>query len=138
MKKYVLGIDIGTSGTKTILVDDQGYVAASKTIEYPLETPKPGWTQQNPADWWNAAVGSVKAVLEKAQAPAEDIMAIGLSGQMHGMVALDEHNEVVRPAILWNDQRTGSQCEEITEAAGGLDGLLKLTNNRMLTGYTGG
>ena len=138
MKKYVLGIDIGTSGTKTILVDDQGYVAASKTIEYPLETPKPGWTQQNPADWWNAAVGSVKAVLEKAQVPAEDILAIGLSGQMHGMVALDEHNQVVRPAILWNDQRTGKQCEEITEAAGGLDGLLKLTNNRMLTGYTGG
>lgn len=138
MKKYVLGIDIGTSGTKTILVDDEGYVAASKTIEYPMETPKPGWTQQNPADWWNAAVGSVKAVLEKSAVPADSILAIGLSGQMHGMVALDERNEVVRPAILWNDQRTGKQCEEITQAAGGLDELLKLTNNRMLTGYTGG
>lgn len=138
MKKYVLGIDIGTSGTKTILVDNEGYVVASKTIEYPMETPHPGWTQQNPSDWWNAAAGSVKAVVEKANVPAEDILAIGLSGQMHGMVALDENNEVVRPAILWNDQRTGKQCEEIVEAAGGLDALLELTNNRMLTGYTGG
>ena len=136
--KTILGIDIGTSGTKTILVDDQGRVIAAKTIEYPMETPKPGWTQQNPQDWWAASVESIRAVLAKANVPAQDIAAIGLSGQMHGMVALDEHDQVVRPAILWNDQRTEKQCEEITEAAGGLEELLKLTNNRMLTGYTGG
>ena len=136
--KTILGIDIGTSGTKTILVDDQGRVIAAKTIEYPMETPKPGWTQQNPQDWLAASVESIRAVLAKANVPAQDIAAIGLSGQMHGMVALDEHDQVVRPAILWNDQRTEKQCEEITEAAGGLEELLKLTNNRMLTGYTGG
>ena len=124
--KTILGIDIGTSGTKTILVDDQGRVIAAKTIEYPMETPKPGWTQQNPQDWWAASVESIRAVLAKANVPAQDIAAIGLSGQMHGMVALDEHDQVVRPAILWNDQRTEKQCEEITEAAGGLEELLKL------------
>ena len=135
--KTILGIDIGTSGTKTILVDDQGRVIAAKTLEYPMETPKPGWTQQHPQDWWAASVESIRTVLAKANVPAQDIAAIGLSGQMHGMVALDEHDQVVRPAILWNDQRTEKQCEEITEAAGGLEELLKLTNNRMLTGYTG-
>lgn len=138
MKKYILGIDIGTSGTKTILVDEQGGVIAAKTVEYPMETPQPGWTQQQPLDWWNASVESVKAVLAKADVPAQSIAGIGLSGQMHGMVALDENNEVVRPAILWNDQRTGSQCEEITQLAGGAQELLKLTNNGMLTGYTAG
>ncbi len=138
MKRYVLGIDIGTSGTKTILVDEQGRVAAAQTIEYPMETPKPGWTQQDPADWWQATVETIRKVLSKADVPAESIAGIGLSGQMHGMVALDAENNVVRPAILWNDQRTEAQCAEITEEAGGLDALLKLTNNRMLTGYTGG
>ena len=138
MKKYILGIDIGTSGTKTILVDDEGRVAAAKTVEYPLETPKPGWTQQNPADWWQAAVESIRAVLEKSKVPGDQIAGVGFSGQMHGMVALDEAGEVVRPAILWNDQRTERQCEEITETAGGLPGLLSYTNNRMLTGFTGG
>ena len=96
--KTILGIDIGTSGTKTILVDDQGRVIAAKTIEYPMETPKPGWTQQNPQDWWAASVESIRAVLAKADVPAQDIAAIGLSGQMHGMVALDEHDQVGRPS----------------------------------------
>ena len=91
-------------------MDDQGRVIAAKTIEYPMETPKPGWTQQNPQDWWAASVESIRAVLAKANVPAQDIAAIGLSGQMHGMVALDEHDQVVRPAILWNDQRTESSA----------------------------
>ncbi len=138
MKKTLLGIDIGTSGTKTILCDAEGKVIASKTVEYPLETPNPGWTQQNPADWWNATVETIRAVIEKAQVDVHDIAAIGLSGQMHGMVALDENNNVIRPAILWNDQRTEKQCAEITELVGGEEALLKLTNNKMLTGYTGG
>lgn len=136
--RYVLGIDVGTSGTKTILVDETRKVLASKTIEYPLETPKPGWTQQDPAIWWDAAVKSIRAVLEKSGVDKKDIAGLGFSGQMHGMVALDENNQVVRPAILWNDQRNQAQCDEMVEMCGGLDGMVKLTNNRMLTGYTGG
>ena len=138
MKKYLLGIDIGTSGTKTILCDSEGAVVSSKTVEYPLETPHPGWTQQNPADWWNATVETIKAVVEKSKVDVKEIAAIGLSGQMHGMVALDEQNNVIRPAILWNDQRTEKQCAKIVELAGGEEALLALTNNKMLTGYTGG
>ena len=136
--RYVLGIDVGTSGTKTILVDGNRRVVASKTIEYPMETPRPGWTQQDPALWWDAAVKTIRIVLERSGVAAGDIAGVGFSGQMHGMVALDADNRVVRPAILWNDQRTQSQCDEMVAACGGLEGLVKLTNNRMLTGYTGG
>lgn len=136
--RYVLGIDVGTSGTKTILVDGDRRVVASKTIEYPMETPRPGWTQQDPALWWDAAVKTIRIVLERSCVAAGDIAGVGFSGQMHGMVALDADNRVVRPAILWNDQRTQSQCDEMVAACGGLEGLVKLTNNRMLTGYTGG
>ena len=136
--RYVLGIDVGTSGTKTILVDGDRRVVASKTIEYPMETPRPGWTQQDPALWWDAAVKTIRIVLERSGVAAGDIAGVGFSGQMHGMVALDADNRVVRPAILWNDQRTQSQCDEMVAACGGLEGLVKLTNNRMLTGYTGG
>ena len=100
MKKYILGIDIGTSGTKTILVDDEGRVAAAKTVEYPLETPKPGWTQQNPADWWQAAAESIRAVLEKSKVPGDQIAGVGFSGQMHGMVALDEAGGVSSPIVV--------------------------------------
>lgn len=137
-KKYLLGVDVGTSGTKTILVEEMRHVVASKTLEYPMETPKPGWTQQNPEDWWQASVQTIRAVLEKAKIDPKAIVGVGFSGQMHGMVALDKDNNVVRPAILWNDQRTQTQCDEMVAAAGGLEELLKLTNNRMLTGYTGG
>lgn len=136
--RYVLGIDVGTSGTKTILVDGDRRVVASKTIEYPMETPRPGWTQQDPALWWDAAVKTIRIVLERSGVAAGDIAGVGFSGQMHGMVALDADNRVVRPAILWNDQRTQSQCDEMVAACGGLEGLVKLTNNLMLTGYTGG
>lgn len=136
--RYVLGIDVGTSGTKTILVDGDRRVVASKTIEYPMETPRPGWTQQDPALWWDAAVKTIRIVLERSGVAVGDIAGVGFSGQMHGMVALDADNRVVRPAILWNDQRTQSQCDEMVAACGGLEGLVKLTNNRMLTGYTGG
>ncbi|MDR3085660.1 MAG: xylulokinase, partial [Christensenellaceae bacterium] len=138
MAKYLLGVDVGTTGTKTILIDEKKRVIASSTVEYPMETPQPGWTQQDPEDWWQAAVQSIKTVLQKADVPKSEILGVGFSGQMHGMVALDAAHKVVRPAILWNDQRTQAQCDEITAKAGGIDGLVKLTNNRMLTGYTGG
>ena len=137
-RKYLIGLDIGTSGAKCIIADDQGSVVASSTQEYPLYTPKPGWAEQNPKDWWDAVVRGLKVILPKANIDSADIAGLSFSGQMHGLVALDENNEVIRPSILWCDQRTQAQCDWITEKAGGLEGLLTYTNNRMLTGYTGG
>lgn len=136
MNQCVIGIDIGTSGTKTIAVDQDGKILASALVSYPLYTPKPGWNEQAPEDWWQAAAETLKKVTSRLE--HTEIVGIGLSGQMHGMVALDENGAVVRRALLWNDQRTAAQCEEITRAAGGLSGLLSMTNNRMLTGFTGG
>ena len=138
MSRYLIGLDIGTSGAKCILVDDTGKVIASSTQEYPLYTPKPGWAEQNPGDWWDACVRGLKVILPKSRVDLRDIAGISYSGQMHGLVALDENNEIIRPAILWCDQRTQAQCDWITEKAGGLEGLLTYTNNQMLTGYTGG
>ena len=136
--KYLIGLDVGTSGAKCIMIDETGKVVASSTQEYPLSTPRPGWAEQNPADWWDGVVRGLKVILEKANVAAEDILGLSYSGQMHGLVALDADNNVIRPAILWCDQRTQKQCDWITEKAGGLEKLLSYTNNRMLTGYTGG
>ena len=137
-KKYLIGLDVGTSGAKCIIADSEGTVVASSTQEYPLYTPKPGWAEQDPKDWWDAVVRGLKVILEKSKVNPADIAGISYSGQMHGLVALDENNEVIRPSILWCDQRTQAQCDWITEKAGGLEKLLTYTNNRMLTGYTGG
>ena len=137
-KKYLIGLDVGTSGAKCIITDDAGTVIASSTQEYPLYTPKPGWAEQDPKDWWDAVVRGLKVILPKSGVKAGDIAGMSFSGQMHGLVALDENNSVIRPAILWCDQRTQAQCDWITEKAGGLEKLLGYTNNRMLTGYTGG
>ena len=136
MNQCVIGIDIGTSGTKTIAVDRDGKILASALAGYPLYTPKPGWNEQAPEDWWQAAAETLQKVTSRLE--NTEIVGVGLSGQMHGMVALDASGAVVRRALLWNDQRTAAQCEEITQAAGGLSGLLSMTNNRMLTGFTGG
>jgi xylulokinase len=136
-QQFVMGIDIGTSGCKTLIIDDQGKVVGRQTEETPLSTPRPGWSEQNPEDWWEAVKVTVQRVM-KGFDGTKDIKAIGLSGQMHGLVALDKAGAVLRPSILWNDQRTGEQCQQIHDAAGGVEGLLKLTNNRMLPGYTGG
>ena len=136
--KYLIGLDIGTSGAKCILADDKGAVLASSTQEYPLSTPKPGWAEQNPQDWWDAVVRGLKVILPKANVPKEQIAGVSFSGQMHGLVALDKDLNVIRPAILWCDSRTQKQCDWITEKAGGLSGLLTYTNNQMLAGYTGG
>ena len=132
----VLGIDIGTSACKAVIVDDKGAVRGSETVPYPLSMPREGWSEQNPADWITGVRQAVAGLMSRAG--AIKICAVGLSGQMHGLTALDVNHKVLRPAILWNDQRTADECEEITKAAGGLDGLLALTNNRMLPGYTGG
>jgi len=136
--KYIMGIDVGTSGVKCIIIDEYGQVAASDTQSYPLSTPQNGWSEQEPADWWRGTLDAIKNVVKQSGISNENIAGLGFSGQMHGLVALDENDNVIRPAILWNDQRTGQECEEIIEAGGGLNGLLSLTNNTMLTGFTGG
>jgi xylulokinase len=131
-----LGIDIGTSGTKTLAMREDGRILASATETYGLSTPKPGWSEQNPEDWWQATVRSVRRVLSEAGSKPDDVKGIGLSGQMHGSVFLDKSHNVIRPALLWNDQRTQAECEEIEKRAGGRKKLIKLVANPALTGFT--
>ena len=131
-----LGIDIGTSGTKTLAVNEDGAILASATAEYPLDSPHPGWSEQDPAHWWHATCATVKEVVSESGAKPADVKGIGLSGQMHGSVFLDKNGEVIRPALLWNDQRTARQCEEITEKAGGREALIGMVANPALTGFT--
>ncbi len=135
MKVY-LGIDVGTSGTKTLAMREDGKILATVTIEYPLSSPKPGWSEQNPSDWWNATVKSVPKVLKKGKIKPGNVAGIGLSGQMHGSVFLDKKHQVIRPAILWNDQRTAEECEQIESAAGGRSKLIRMVANPALTGFT--
>lgn len=136
MTSVILGIDIGTSGCKALLLDVEGNVVASETATYGLSQPRPGWTEQDPELWIEGARQAVAGALAKAG--SVEILAVGLSGQMHGLTPLDADRQVLRPAILWNDQRNGAECAAITEAAGGIEALLAATNNRMLIGYTGG
>lgn len=131
-----LGIDIGTSATKTIAIDERGTVLAGASAEYPCDYPKPGWSEQDPELWWAATKTTVRQVLQKSGLKPAEIAGVGLSGQMHGSVFLDESGRAVRPALLWNDQRTGAQCDEIERRAGGREALVKLTANRALTGFT--
>ena len=131
--EVVVGLDVGTTGVKGIAVAPDGTVAAVAEHGYPLSTPHAGWSEQDPEDWWRATevvLGALGAELGGAR-----IAGIGLSGQMHGLVALDSADRVIRPAILWNDQRTGAECAEIEELIG-LDRLISLTGNRALTGFT--
>ena len=136
--KYIAGIDVGTSGVKCIIIDEGGQVIASVTEAYPLSIPQEGWSEQDPADWWAGTQKAMKEAVENSGVDNCDIVGLGFSGQMHGLVALDKARKVLRPAILWNDQRTQEECDEIIAAAGGPDGLLSYTNNSMLTGFTGG
>ena len=131
-----LGIDIGTSGTKTLAMREDGHILASATEEYPLSSPKPGWSEQDPADWWKASVKSVQRVMKAAKLKAADVAGIGLSGQMHGSVFLDKSGDVIRPALLWNDQRTAAECLEIESLAGGRSKLIQMVANPALTGFT--
>jgi xylulokinase len=133
---HLLGIDIGTSGTKTLICDEDGKVLATAMAEHPIFSPKPGWSEQNPEDWWQATIKATKAVVKTAGLTAADIGGIGLSGQMHGLVALDSADRVLRPALLWNDQRTQKQCDEITQKAGGRERLIEMVANPALTGFT--
>ncbi|MDA0284184.1 MAG: FGGY family carbohydrate kinase, partial [Planctomycetota bacterium] len=131
-----LGIDVGTSGTKTLAMREDGAILAKNTVEYPLYTPKPGWSEQDPEDWWRATIESVQAVLKKGNIDPAEVKGIGLSGQMHGSVFLDAEQNVIRPALLWNDQRTQAECEEIESRAGGRSALIEMVSNPALTGFT--
>ncbi len=132
---YYLGLDIGTSGTKALLITEGGQPVASDTQEYPLSTPRPLWAEQDPEDWWQAVVLTTQNVLQKAGIGGEEIAGIGLSGQMHGSVFLDKDNNVLRPALLWCDQRTQAECDWIT-AQVGRENLVNYISNPVLTGFT--
>ncbi|MBN2473496.1 MAG: xylulokinase [Pirellulales bacterium] len=131
-----LGIDIGTSGTKTLAIDPSGKILADAMQTYPCYVPKPLWSEQDPEDWWQATIRSVRKVMQKAGLKPAEVKAIGLSGQMHGSVFLDKHDKVVRRAILWNDQRTAAECAEMEDRVGGRKNLIKLVANPALTGFT--
>lgn len=132
---YLLGIDIGTSGTKTVLFDTSGKSIASATEEYSLYQPEIGWAEQEPEDWWNAVCITSKKVIAKSGVDPADIKGIGLSGQMHGLVIMDENDRVLRKSIIWCDQRTKAECREITEKVGA-ERLIEITANPALTGFT--
>ncbi|MBI1903391.1 MAG: xylulokinase [Planctomycetia bacterium] len=133
----VIGIDIGTSGTKTLAMDEEGKVLADCTSEeYPVHRPKPLHSEQDPEDWWKATVSTVRSVMERSGLAPEEVAAIGLSGQMHGSVFLDSQNRVIRKALLWNDQRTEKEVKEIEKLAGGPKALIKMVANPAMTGFT--
>lgn len=131
----LLGVDVSTTGVKALLIDQVGNVTGAATTVLSLSTPRPLWSEQDPADWWNGAVDSVREVLRDTGVPGQEVAGVGLTGQMHGLTLLDEAGEVLRPAILWNDQRTGAQCDEI-RARLGQTRLIEVTGNDALTGFT--
>jgi xylulokinase len=133
--KLFLGLDVSTTGAKALLIDEKGDVISSATAPLTLSTPHPLWSEQNPHEWWNGIAKSIRQALEKANEPGSAVTAIGLTGQMHGLVLLDEQGEVLRPAILWNDQRTGTQCDEMRFRLG-REHLIQITGNDALTGFT--
>lgn len=135
MTPCLLGLDISTTGAKALLIDPAGGIIAAHTTPQPISTPHPLWSEQHPADWWAGIVESIRAVLAAAAIDPAEIAAVGLTGQMHGLVLLDAADAVLRPAILWNDQRTAAQCDAIT-AQIGMERLIALTGNRALTGFT--
>ncbi|MDW8395587.1 MAG: xylulokinase [Anaerolineae bacterium] len=132
----LLGIDLGTTAVKALLINEAGETLASATVDYPLYTPKPLWSEQDPADWWRGTVEAIQEVLAKAGISGSEVRAVGLSGQMHGLTLLDRDGNVLRPAILWNDQRTAAQCDEMVQRAGGMLRLRQLVANPPTTSYT--
>jgi len=130
-----LGIDTSTTSSKALLMDERGEVIAVASSPHTLQTPKPLWSEQDPREWWGAVSASIRSVLEKAGISGERVEAVGLTGQMHGLVLLDEAGNVLRPAILWNDQRTQSQCAEIHRRIG-REKFIQITGNVALTGFT--
>jgi xylulokinase len=132
---YVLGIDVSTTATKAVLIDEAGSVRGVGTAEYGYEVPQPLWSEQSPSLWWDGSIAAIRSVLASTSTPGDEVVAIGLTGQMHGLVLLDAANDVLRPAILWNDQRTAAECDAI-RAAVGPERLIAITGNDALTGFT--
>jgi len=135
-KRLFLGIDVSTTGAKALLVDEEGVVVASATTPVSLQNPKPLWSEQDPHEWWAGTRASIRQALASAGASGKDVATVGLTGQMHGLVLLDAQRKVLRPAILWNDQRTARECDEIRSRMGGRDALVRTTGNDALTGFT--
>ena len=132
----LLGIDVGTGGSRAVVINETGQIVASATVEHePFASPQTGWAEQDPDDWWRASVAAIRDVLSHDNVSPDEIAAVGLSGQMHGSVLLNERDEVVRPALIWCDQRTDKQCEQLTQQIGA-EQLIKLTCNPALTGFT--
>lgn len=133
--QFFLGIDVSTTATKALLIDSTGTVVAVFTTEYPFETPRPLWSEQHPDLWWDGAQKSIRGVIEQSGVDPAQIGGVGLTGQMHGLVLLDEAGDVLRPSILWNDQRTQAQCDEIHQRIG-RERFIQITGNVALTGFT--
>jgi xylulokinase len=132
---FVLGIDVSTTATKAVLVDEAGGVRGTGAAEYPFEVPQPLWSEQDPELWWTGARDAIRSVLASTGVDGAEVVAVGLTGQMHGAVLLDAAGAVLRPAILWNDQRTGAECDLIRNAVGP-QRLIEITGNDALTGFT--
>lgn len=133
MKECVIGIDAGTASVKGLLVDASGTIVATDSAPIRLSTPRPGWAEQNPEDWWKATIQVLDTLTVDRNL---EVLAVSVSGQMHSLVPLDDAGEVVRPAILWCDQRTWQECDELTEACGGEQEVIKVFGNPVLTGFT--
>ena len=131
-----LGIDVGTGGSRAVLIDRNGHIIAAKTVEHAaFASPQTGWAEQDPQDWWRASSAAIRAVVEDDRVNVDEISGLGLSGQMHGSVLLDRHERVLRPALIWCDQRTELQCRRLTDSVGA-SRLIELTCNPALTGFT--
>jgi xylulokinase len=133
--EHVIGIDVSTTATKALVIDERGSVVSVGTSSYDYDVPHPMWTEQDPSLWWDATIGAIGHVLDRSRVEPSDILAVGLTGQMHGSVLLDRDGDVIRPAILWNDQRTAAECDEIRRRVG-RERLIEVTGNDALTGFT--
>lgn len=131
-----LGIDVGTGGSRAVLIDRHGHIIAAKTVEHEaFASPQTGWAEQDPRDWWKASAAAIRAIVKDGRVKIDEIAGIGLSGQMHGSVLLDKNDQVLRPALIWCDQRTQLQCQRLTHDVGA-SRLIELTCNPALTGFT--
>jgi len=132
---YTIGIDSSTTATKALLMDADARIVAIGRSEYTFDTPRPLWSEQDPRLWWDATVAAIRQVLATTGIDPSEVVGLGLTGQMHGLVLLDADGEVLRPAILWNDQRTQAECDEIRLAVGA-ERPIRITGNDALTGFT--
>jgi len=131
-----MGIDVGTTGTRAVIARPDGHVLAAATADHqPMRMERPGWAEEDPEDWWQAAITAIRRALEKADLKGSDVAAVGLTGQMHGVVLLDKTHSVLRPSLIWCDQRSQAQCDWIT-AKVGADRLIQLVSNPALTGFS--